>query len=864
MAREHLSIVGDYDPEALGARCDLCTLKRMRVGGPVAPEFHDRSIASVIAESPGDREREVGRPLVGPSGMEFTDSLKAIGMQRTQVDIHLAVACMPPENDLDKVMLRWQRDNTAREAAGEERVPSPIDCCRPRLQIEIGHENVITLGKVAYESVARTRRSILDIRGGPVTGGWNAAGDFVASTTDWKSLAKPLRVLPTLHPGFVMKMRRWTRAFRSDLSRAFRWFSGHLGWQHPVIKRNPTPDELELFLRRTDTVYVVDVETTFDDPTEAKLKCIGIGTESHAVVIHLLSIEGPDGALVQGPYTDSDELAIRGILRDFFVDQSRVKAGHNAGYFDKMVIRQHFGVDMDPLMDTILLHRSVESELPHKLGYVGSVYTDVTAWKDAHTAAVAASDEELGVYCAIDCVVTARALPKLAEAVKLRSQEHVVAFDHRIQDVCVGLHRTGMLVDMGRRHAEAGRLSAEITRWSAETRKAAGLPTMNLNSTPQLRKLLFSEWKLTPASYTKLGDPSTDDESLRLIRTQNRHEPQVVEFIDSLRRFRRAAKEFGTYVKRMVPYGQPIDGVAFRDEGEEEEAARGLIMPDGRVRPDYNAHGTTSGRLSSSNPNAQNWPKHLRAMIVPAPGNVIVGADADQLELRIIAAVAGIGLYLDVFDEGGDPHAMTASLMFGKDFDRLEPKTEQWDKLRKIAKSIKYASFYGSGDETVHNLVTSAEDADGKLLYPDLTLREIATLRRRWLKGIPQLANWWEDTLEQFRHSGFIIDPVLGRRRDFLDGENMNEIVNFPIQSAGAHIIHLSTFDLVKEIPFEKWGPGTGLIAQVHDALYVECPESEAAWVADCIKHHMNRVVPGLPGVTFSAKPKVGRHWGEV
>jgi DNA polymerase-1 len=529
-----------------------------------------------------------------------------------------------------------------------------------------------------------------------------------------------------------------------------------------------------------------------------------------------------------------------------------------------MVLKQHFGVDVDPLMDTILLHRSVESELPHKLGYVGSVYTDVTAWKDAHTAAVASTDEELGTYCAIDCVVTARSLPKLADAVKLRSQGHVVAFDHKVQEVCVGIHRVGMLVDMKRRHEEAGRLTTEMTQWSAETRRCAGKPDMNLNSTPQLRTLLFKDWRLTPAAYTKLGDPSTNDESLRLIRTQNRDNPQVTEFIDSLRRFRRASKEYGTYVKRMVPYGQPIDGLSFRDEDEEEEAARGLIMSDGRVRPDYNAHGTTSGRLSSSNPNAQNWPKHLRAMIVPAPGNVIVGADADQLELRIIAAVAQIDLYLDVFTKGGDPHAMTASLMFGRNFDSLEPKSEQWDKLRKIAKSIKYASFYGSGDETVHNLVTSAEDAKGNLMYPDLTLREIATLRRRWLSGIPQLPRWWESALDEYRSNGFVLDPVVGRRRDFLDGENMNEIVNFPIQSAGAHIIHLSTFDLIKDIPFEKWGPGTGLIAQVHDALYVECPESEASWVADCIKHHMNRVVPGLPGVAFSAKPKAGRNWGEV
>jgi DNA polymerase I-like protein with 3'-5' exonuclease and polymerase domains len=270
-----------------------------------------------------------------------------------------------------------------------------------------------------------------------------------------------------------------------------------------------------------------------------------------------------------------------------------------------------------------------------------------------------------------------------------------------------------------------------------------------------------------------------------------------------------------------------------------------------------------NGKVSVTG-NCQNWPKHLRKLIIPAPGNVIVGADADQLELRIITAIAQIQIYLEAFADKKDPHAMTASLMFGRAFDQLEPKSDQWSKLRTIAKGIKYASFYGSGDETVHGLVTSAEDENGNLMYPDLSVREVATLKRNWLKGIPELPKWWDATVESFRKDGYIRDPVWGRQRDFLDGEAFNEIVNHPIQSAGAHIIHESTFDLLQDIPFNKWGPNTGLISQVHDALYVECPESEAAWVEGMLKKHMNRAVYGLDGVEFAAKPKTGKTWADV
>ena len=885
-----------YDAEKMGARCSECVLRDVRGGGPVRPEFHGGAKASIIGETPGEKECTLDRPLVGPAGMELTETLKIVGVDRRDVDLHYAVACQPPENDLDKVMLKWQRGNKKREKNDEEPLPSPIECCRPRLLAELRTTNLVTLGKVAFQSVSRSAEPIFDIRGGPIDAHFNAVDDFVVGPMVNPESSVPLKVLPTLHPSFVMRTRRWSRAFRTDLSRAFRWFNGNLLWVDPRIDRSPTADELaDWFYRNRNVPIVYDVETTIDDPLVAKLKCVGFATETESLVVHLVSIEGPGGTLIPMPgRITSEDANLRAVMREFFINETFLKAGHNAGYFDAIVIKQHFGVTPAPLIDTILLHRSVESELPHRLGYVGSIYTDVTSWKAAHTAKTAQTDDELGTYCAIDCVVTARALPKLSEASRLRGQDPVVAWDHKVQQVCMGIHEVGMRVDRQRQVEEAKRLIALIVEWRAKTKDASGHPDMNPNSNPQVRELLFEEWKLQPSDYTRLGDPSTSDEALRLLRTQNIENTQVTAFIDSLRRFRKYGKEYGTYVRRLIPQGQPLDGNRFWSEEEEDNAERGLILPDGRMHPDYNAHGTTSGRLSSSNPNAQNFPKHLRGMVIAQPGHVIIGADADQLELRIIASVADMTGYLEVFAKGGDPHALTASLMFGKNFDSAEPGGDQWTKLRNLAKGIKYASFYGSGDETVHGIVTSAEDKDGNLLYPNLTVREVATIRRNWLKGIPQLPRWWEDTMGEYRNTGYILDPVWGRRRDFLDGEAFNEIVNFPIQSAGAHIIHESTFALLKEIPFNKWGPGTGLICQVHDALYVEAPcfhaqheveklpngkpneklrefgwcppgcKCEANWAARQLEKAMNRAVPGLDGVLFKSKAKIGLRWSDV
>jgi DNA polymerase I-like protein with 3'-5' exonuclease and polymerase domains len=271
-------------------------------------------------------------------------------------------------------------------------------------------------------------------------------------------------------------------------------------------------------------------------------------------------------------------------------------------------------------------------------------------------------------------------------------------------------------------------------------------------------------------------------------------------------------------------------------------------------------------------------------MIRAAPGHVLVGADADHLELRIITAVAQIKAYLDVFqDPNGDPHAMTASLMFGDSFKKLVRKSDQWTNLRKLGKGIAYASFYGSGDETVHSVVTSAEE-DGKPVYPNLTVREVALMRRKWLGNIPEMKRWWDRTVDEYREQGYLVDPYWGRRRDFLDGEKFNELINFGIQSCGAHIIHDATFKLMDQIPFFKWGHGTGLINQCHDALVFEVPmdhekykgpDAEFKWcppgcnctannVARMIKEAMNLEIKQLPGVRFSATPEIDMTWDKV
>ena len=266
--------------------------------------------------------------------------------------------------------------------------------------------------------------------------------------------------------------------------------------------------------------------------------------------------------------------------------------------------------------------------------------------------------------------------------------------------------------------------------------------------------------------------------------------------------------------------------------------------------------------------------------VIPQPGHALVGADEDQIELRMASALAGASRYLEVFEVGGDPHTETALMIFGdlgrqmydhactlygKKKAKEEPK---WSRMRDFAKIFCYLCIYGGGDETAHVNITSTEDDKGELIYKDISLREIRSRRRTWLDASPEFAKWWDTTLAKKRKQGFLTDPVLGRRCDFISGdgdeEARNKILNFECQSGAAGVIHKATLQLVNGgLPFFRWGPGTGLIQQGHDALVAEVPIAEAENVASMLQEAMSMTIPGLP-VKFTASAKIGPHWGKV
>lgn len=859
-----------WDPRKDGALCDFCPLQKERAGPPVPARWPANALALVVGEAPGGEEVEKGEPFVGRSGIELSNGLKAVGASRSQVALTNAIACRPPENRLDRILDRLRRTNVKREAAGKPRIPTPMECCRPRLVREIERlPKVVAVGKIALQTIVGGNAKIMDARGGPLTVG-------IGST--------PVQLLPTLHPAFVMRSKRWRGAFRADLGRAFRWFSTGLDWREPQVLYRPPPDELRAFLEAISTApyscYDVETEPAFSeqehfDPNHDRLRCIGIGTaDGRAAVVPFRSVAG-------GPplYSTEEQPAIARLIQEYLSSPRWPKVSWNGRVYDTPVIEHWLKVTPFPQLDALGLHRLAEPELPHGLGYSGSIHTDVDKWKQGHVATEARTDTELWRYNATDCVVTAMCVEPLSRVAKERGQLHLLPFFARLQDVCADLHRNGMYVNQAVRREWDRKLLRSADAQRRRIQELACLPNLNPSSYPQVGDLLFDELGIAPYSYTKMGLPSTEDDALRAFLSSRWNlDEHTKAIIAALRAFRKTVKRRGVVVRLRPIIESHYEGedLALFEETDEEREERerrakkgkstrapGLVLPDGRVHADWNAAGTVGWRFSSSNPNCQNLEMKLRDIFESGPGNVLVACDEAQLELRLVAGLAQCAYYLDRFASGADPHHELCLDTFGRPYERAEPAGKK--KLRRCVKELTYSSLYWAGNETKHEVVTSAEDEKTEeLLFPDFTLREVAAFTDNWHRRCPEIERWWNSIVEEWKTNGYLAEPIMGLKCDFLDGmdeHTKNKLVNYKPQAGGAALAHKALLRALDERPHLR----RAVVQQGHDSVVFEVPAAQGEELGNFLERcmHVDRDAYGL-GVAFEGEMKVGRSWKDV
>jgi DNA polymerase-1 len=348
--------------------------------------------------------------------------------------------------------------------------------------------------------------------------------------------------------------------------------------------------------------------------------------------------------------------------------------------------------------------------------------------------------------------------------------------------------------------------------------------SFNLNSPKQLRRVLFDELGLPRGKRTKTGY-STDTEVLSKLAL-------IHPFPKSLLEYREVFKLKSTYVDAIPKL---------------------IDSSTGRVHTSFNQTVTSTGRLSSSNPNLQNIPvrsevgRRIRKGFVAPAGSLILSADYSQIELRILAHLSEDQTLIDAFNSGQDIHSRTAALVFGI------PEPQITAEHRRKAKVVNFGIVYGmSPYGLAKELGISPDDA--------------ATFIEEYFAVFPGVKSWIDETIERAREDGFV-KTMLNRVRHLPDINSRNRsrrefqertAVNTPIQGTAADLMKMAMIGVHKSLS----GLGTKLILQIHDELVLEVPQKEMTTAKTIVEKEMASPLPLK--VPVAVEVGTGRNWYEA
>lgn len=435
------------------------------------------------------------------------------------------------------------------------------------------------------------------------------------------------------------------------------------------------------------------------------------------------------------------------------------------------------------------------------------------------------SDQLTGLAQAV--TATDRLLPVLEAKLAEKDLEYLYRqIELPLAAVLAGMELQGVAVDQAVLAKMQQSLEQRLEAIMAETYAAAG-EVFNINSPKQLGAILFEKLRLPVIKKTKTGY-STDAEVLEALADQHQVVSKILEY-------RQLSKLKSTY----------LDGLLLV-----------VDQADSRVHTTYNQTVTTTGRLSSSEPNLQNIPvrlaegREIRKAFRPGPGfEHILAADYSQIELRILAHVSQDPILIKAFLHDEDIHTRTAAEVFGVDPDLVSKE------MRSRAKAVNFGIVYGISDYGLSR--------DLKI-----TRAEAKAYIDRYFARYAGVKNYIDRVIEQARQDGFVT-TLLNRRRYLPDINSKNynlrsfaerTAMNTPIQGSAADQIKLAMVNIARRLRQE--GYDSKMILQVHDELIFETTAAELADLARLVRQEMEQAIELL--VPLKVDVKVGTNWFNV
>lgn len=591
-----------------------------------------------------------------------------------------------------------------------------------------------------------------------------------------------------------------------------------------------TPEALAVWIAeaRTAGVMAVDTETDGLDAMRAHLVGISLATAPGRACYIPLRHEATPAQL-------APETALAA-LAPVFADPAVLKLFQNAK-FDLMVFARAGLTEIGPIDDTMLIsyamaagshgHGMDELSSLH-LGHTPIAYDSVTGTGKARIPFTQVPLDRATAYAAEDADVTLRlwqALkPRLREAKALALYEQT---DRRLIPIILAMEMAGVKVDRADLEAMSADFAARMAVMETDIHRLAGT-SFNLASAKQLGEILFDTMKLPGGKRMKTGAWGTDASVLQGLAEQGHELPaRILEW-------RQLAKLKSTYTDALAEQ----------------------INPDtGRVHTSFAMAITSTGRLSSTDPNLQNIPirteegSRIRRAFIAEQGHVLISADYSQIELRLLAHAADIPALKASFAAGEDIHARTASEVFGVPMAGMDAMT------RRRAKAINFGIIYG---------ISAFGLARQLGIEPGEARRYIEAYFARY----PQIKTYMERIVAEAKANGYVMTP-LGRRcwiagiadkNPARRGYAERQAINAPLQGGAADVIKRAMVKLPRALA--EAGLGARMLLQVHDELLFEAPAAEAEATAALARQVMEAAAQ--LSVPLVVETGIGGSWAEA
>lgn len=594
-----------------------------------------------------------------------------------------------------------------------------------------------------------------------------------------------------------------------------------------------TSEALDTWCKRIIEAGVVAIDTETTSVNASRAKLVGVS----------LCVENGSACYIPvGHVTVGRQLPLRYVvmkLRPILHDKAILKIGQNVKY-DWHVL-SHYGIFVEPFEDTMVmsyvldggLHGHGMDELAAlHLGHQTIPYEAVTGVGKKQISFADVPLRTACEYAAEDADITLRLYHVLKQHM-LRDKKVLEFYnevEHHLPVVVARMEMYGAKVSVDVLKDMTKEFDNDLIGIEKAIYELAG-KEFNIGSTQQLSTVLFDDLGIKPIGRKgKNGAYSTDEKAMSKLAEKG------VELCIQVLKWRKIKKMRSTYTTALVEDINPRTG---------------------RIHTSYGLAHTNTGRFSSSSPNLQNIPirteigKRIRKAFVAEPGHKIISADYSQIELRLVAHIAGLKVLQDAFVNGDDVHRMTAAQVFGLKMEDVD------DDTRRRAKTINFGIIYGISEYGL-----------GAQLGIDP--EEAKEFIDRYLGRFPELKNWMDDTKDFCREHGYVT-TAFGRRCYIPGIEDPNyakgmgaerQAINAPIQGTAADIIKRAMVQVSRAL--EEAGYKTRMLLQVHDELIFEAPIDEAEGAAKLISEVMEKAA--LPQLTLPliAEANIGDSWGEA